>query len=217
MQTINNVFLNRDYWINNTEFYQYPYLRLEKCATLVNSIAQGREIDLLDIGCGPATLAKLLGENIHYYGIDIAIHTPAENLIEMDLIEGEIEFDDRQFDIVVAAGLFEYLGKFQRQKLSEIQKLLKANGKLIATYTNFSHVHPPQQEPTYNNVMTIQDFRDDLEIFFRIEKSFPSSHNWIRREPGRKWSKKLSMMLNFDIPYISHRLANNYFFICSHK
>jgi SAM-dependent methyltransferase len=217
MTTIEKGFLKRDYWINNTDFYKVPYFRLEKCAKNINALTPTGEYDLLDIGCGPATLSKLIGKNVHYYGIDIAIHVPADNLIEIDVSKHEINFKGMQFDIIVATGLFEYLGEFQRQKLSEIQKLLKANGRFITTYTNFNHIHPPLQEPTYNNVITIKEFRNDLDLFFSVEKSFPSSHNWIRREPQRNWVKKLNMLINFKIPYLSRRLANNYFFICTPK
>lgn len=212
-----NYFLGKDYWINNTGFYKQPYFRLQKCANLVNSLAQGQPCDLLDVGCGPATLAQLLDNNIHYYGIDIAIHTPGPNFLELDITANEIKFENRKFDIIVAAGLFEYMGGVQQQKLFEINRLLKPNGKFITTYTNFSHIRMPAEHPPYNNIMPIRVFKKDLEAYFRIDKSFPSSHNRVNRELRREWLKKMQMPLYFNIPIFSSLFAVNYFFICSPK
>ena len=76
-------FYKRDFWIKENQKHVPPHYRLQKCARIVNTIAQGNECDLLDVGCGPATLGHFLDKNIHYYGIDIAIHDPAPNLIDI--------------------------------------------------------------------------------------------------------------------------------------
>ena len=68
---------------------------------------------------------RLLNKNIDYYGIDIAIHNPAPNLLQADFLAAPIQFDERQFDIIVAQGVFEYVGKFQSQKLTEIKQTPK--------------------------------------------------------------------------------------------
>jgi SAM-dependent methyltransferase len=217
MQDIDTAYWNREHWIASTDFYKRPYLRLEKCARILNRLAGSRATDLLDIGCGPATLARHLNGNIRYHGIDIAIHEPAANLIEMDVTQEPIRFRNKRFDLIVAAGLFEYLGTFHRQKLWEIHGLLKERGRLVVTFTNFAHVHPPLQEPTYNNAMSIRAFLDDLRAFFRVERYFPSSHNWVRREPKRRWLYWMNMRFSANIPFVSRLLACNYFFICSHK
>ena len=65
----------------------------------------------------------LLRSNIEYYGIDIAIHDPAPNLIEADLPNTPIRFDGKRFDIVIAQGFFEYIGTFQARKFAEIWEL----------------------------------------------------------------------------------------------
>lgn len=217
MRDADRTYLKRDYWIASTDFYKQPYLRLEKCARIVNRLAGHDAVDLLDIGCGPATLAGLLRENVRYHGIDIAIHAPGDNLIEMDVAREQIGFRGKQFDLIVAAGLFEYLGTVQRQKLLEMRALLKTGGKLVVTFTNFAHVRPPRQEPTYNNTMSIRDFLADLQQVFRVDRYFPSSHNWVRREPSRAWLHWLNMRVSGSIPVVSSRFANNYFFVCSHR
>jgi cyclopropane fatty-acyl-phospholipid synthase-like methyltransferase len=121
-------FRNHRYWINAADFFKQPYFRLEKCVKIVNKLARGKDCDLLDVGCGPATLAKLLQKNINYYGIDIAIHDPEPNLKEIDITEDEIAFGNRKFDIVVAAGIFEYLGGLQKEKFFDIVRILNKEG-----------------------------------------------------------------------------------------
>ncbi len=59
----------KDFWDEENLNYAEPHFRAQKVARLANKIARGRERDLLDIGCGPASLRLLLDDNIHYYGI----------------------------------------------------------------------------------------------------------------------------------------------------
>ena len=60
---------------------------------------------------------RLMPANVKYFGIDIAIHNPAPNLMESDLVESEIAFDGKRFDLVTALGVFEYIGQAQSKKL----------------------------------------------------------------------------------------------------
>ena len=154
----------------------------------VRRITRGRECDLLDLGCGPAALAGLMPPGVHYHGIDIAIPEPAPNLIELDIIEEPISFRGQTFDVVVAQGLFEYVGKFQSQKFAEIAGLLNDGGKFILTYQNFAHRKKEIYWP-YSNVQPPDDFRKDLSRFFKIERSYPVSHNWNHGQPGRNFMK----------------------------
>jgi SAM-dependent methyltransferase len=218
LMRISEKFHKRDFWLEENLNYADPYFRLEKCARIVNSLAQGRDCDLLDVGCGPATLASLLHKNIAYFGLDIAIHNPAPNLRELDFAQNEIEFDGRSFDIIVAAGVFEYLGLHQNKKFSEIRTVMKRDGKFVLTYTNFNHLNDKLIDHSiYNNIKTIDAFKRELEAYFRIEKWYPSSHNWYCSEPRRKFLKQVQMPLEIFIPIISPMLAINYFFICSLK
>lgn len=206
----------KDFWLAENLRYGKPYFRLEKCARIVNKLARGNKCDLLDVGCGPATLSTLLDENIHYFGIDIAVHNAAPNLHEFDFAREEINFDDKDFDIVVAAGVFEYLGSLQNKKFSEIRNLLKPNGKFVVTYTNFEHVNDKLVDHSiYNNIQTIDAFSANLESYFHLDRRFPSSHNWHCSEPRRQYLKKIQMPLEMAIPIISRMLAINYIFICS--
>ncbi len=214
MYSIRNLLLKKDFWIEENQRYGRPYFRLEKCARIVNSIAQGRQCDLLDIGCGPATLSTLLEKNIHYYGIDIAIHHPAPYLKEMDLAESEIRFEDKKFDLIVAAGFFEYMGKYQNHKFAEIRNLLKPGGTFIVTYSNFEHIHSLKDYPPFNNVQPIRDFSKELSKYFHIRRSFGASFNWQFSEPRRSLLKAIQMPVMVNLPVLSSKFAINYFFIC---
>ena len=177
-------------------------------------MAAGKERTLLDVGCGPASLMALLQPNIQYYGIDIAIQNPAPNLMEADLIEEPIRFGDRQFDIVLAQGFFEYVGKFQSQKFAEIAELLNDDGVFIATYVNFDHRHRDIYEP-YSNVQPFRDFRKSLAEHFKIQRFYPTSYHWNHWEPSRKLIRAANMRINVNIPIIAPVLGVQYILICS--
>ena len=211
---IGNTLHKKDFWSKENLKYSRPHYRLEKSARIINRLARGRRCTLLDVGCGPATLISLLRPNIQYYGIDIAIHDPVPNLIEADFLETPIRFDDKHFDIILAQGVFEYMGNFQAQKFAEVAGLLNDSGVFIVSYVNFDHRDKYIYEP-YSNVQTLNDFRQSLARHFKINRFFPTSHNWNHSEPNRKLLKAVNMPINFNVPLISRVLAVEYFFICS--
>ena len=205
----------KDFWSKENLKYSRPHYRLEKSARIVKKLARDKGLlTLLDVGCGPAALMPLLRSNIQYYGIDIAIHDPAPNLIEADVLNTPIRFADKRFDIVIAQGFFEYMGTFQAQKFAEISQLLNDGGIFIVSYVNFGHRDKSIYWP-YSNVQPLDDFRQSLAQYFKIKRSFPTSHNWHHSEPRRKFIKAANMRTNINVPFISPVLAVEYFFICS--
>lgn len=204
----------RDFWIKENLKHAEPHYRLQKTARLINGIAGAEQCDLLDLGCGPATLMHLLSDNIHYHGIDIAIHNPAPNLMEADILQEPIRFGSMRFDIIVAQGLFEYVGDCQAAKFDEIAQLLNEGGTFIVTYTNFGHRSKHIFE-AFSNVQSFAAFRDSLSRQFTIRKFFPTSHNWYGGQPRKGLVKAANMHLNVNIPVVSPLLAVEYFFICS--
>lgn len=204
----------RDFWSTENLNYSRPHYRMDKVARVVNDMAAGRECTLLDVGCGPGTLASLLRPNIDYYGIDIAIQQPAPNLREADFLESPITFDGRQFDIVVAQGVFEYVGEFQSQKFADVVKLIADGGTFVVSYVNFDHRKRAVYWP-YSNVQAFSDFRRSLGEYFTIRRFFPTSHNWGHWEPSQKLVRNVNMRLDMHIPVISRKLAVEYLFICS--
>lgn len=204
----------KDFWSGETVKYAAPHFRLRKVARLIGRLAGDREYDLLDVGCGPATLQYFVPSNVHYYGIDIAIPTPAENLLERDILEAPIDFHGKLFDFVVGQGVFEYVGEYQSQKFAEIAGLLKRDGKFVVTYQNFDHRQREIYWP-YSNVQRPGEFRRDLARFFQIEKQFAGSHNWNHSQPVRPLMQASQAHLNINIPVISPILAVDYLYICS--
>ena len=211
---ISSTLYKKDFWHEENLKYNRPHYRLEKSARIINKLARGKGCMLLDVACGPAALMPLLLPNIQYHGIDIAIHNPAPNLIEADLLETPIRFDDKRFDMVIAQGFFEYAGNFQAQKFAEIAELLNDDGLFIVSYVNFAHRDRRIYYP-YSNVQAIDDFRQGLAHYFRIQRFFPTSHNWNHLEPTRRLVRAVNMHINVNIPVISRALAVEYFFICS--
>jgi SAM-dependent methyltransferase len=207
-------YYKRDFWSKENLKFARIHYRLAKAARIAIRIAGGRDCTLLDVGCGPAALMQVLPPNISYYGIDIAIHEPAENLLEADFLENPIQFADKKFDIVLAQGVFEYMGEFQSQKFAEIARLLSGGGTFIVSYVNFGHRDREVYEP-YSNVQSFGDFRASLARHFKIDRYFPTSHNWGHAEPNRRLVKSVNMHINANIPFISPVLAVEYFFICS--
>jgi SAM-dependent methyltransferase len=207
-------YYKKDFWSRENLNYSTPHFRMRKVVRTVSQLAGGREWDLLDVGCGPGTMQRVLPANVHYHGIDISIPEPAENLLEVDILETPIDFRGMRFDVVVAQGMFEYVGEYQSQKFAEISKILKNDGKFVLTYQNFDHRQREIYWP-YSNVQRPADFRADLGRFFKIERSFPVSHNWNHSQPRRTLMKASQLFLNANIPVISPMLAVDYLYVCS--
>lgn len=204
----------RDFWIKENRKHVPAHYRLQKSARIINALAAGQERDLLDVGCGPATLGRLVDPNIRYHGIDIAIHDPAPNLIETDILAQPISFGGQRFDIVAALGLFEYVGGRQAEKFSEIAQILTERGRFVLTYTNFGHRARHVFE-AFSNVQPLDAFRESLARYFTVDRCFPTSYNWHGGQPSKALVKAANMNVRANIPVIGPKLAVEYFFICS--
>jgi cyclopropane fatty-acyl-phospholipid synthase-like methyltransferase len=205
-----------DFWVQENQKHYAQHYRLRKSAHIINSIAGREERQLLDVGCGPGTLMRLLRPNIHYHGIDIAIQHPAPNLIESDILEHPIGFGGKSFDIISALGLFEYVAACQDEKFNEIAELLPARGRFVLTYTNFGHRDKRIFE-AFSNVQPLGDFRQSLTRRFVIDRCFPTSYNWHGGQPVHAWLKAANMYVKANIPLVGPKLAVEYFFICTRR
>ena len=216
MEQVTGVYYKREFWADEGLKYQKPHFRLTKAARLVNRVANGRKCDLLDVGCGPATLMHLLDPAICYHGIDIAIQQPSPQFVETDFVVNPINFNSQRFDIIVAQGVFEYLGTVQGQKLAEIREVLKVGGTLIATYVNFDHCNKNIYWP-YNNIQSLKAFRSSISQYFNICRQFPSSYRWHHDEPRGQIMSALQRHINLNIPILSRMFGVEYFFVCTKK
>lgn len=216
MSTVTDNFYKRDFWIEENLGYAKPTFRTRRLARLVTKLLDGESCDLLDLGCGPAALRPLVGTNINYHGIDIAIHEPAPYLRELDFAKNVISYDDKRFRIVVAMGVFEYMGRRQAEKFAEIRRILETNGKFIMSYVNFQH-YRRKIYPMYNNVQSIQEMRRSLEQTFSVDQCYPECHHWRHKQPGKNALPALQMKLERSIPLFSRLFAVEYFFVCSRR
>lgn len=209
-------FSRKEFWGQEHHKFVEPHFRLEKSARLINKLAPAGASTLLDIGCARAALKDLLKPSIQYFGIDVAIREPASYLHEADILESPIEFDGRHFDLVIAQGVFEYLGDVQRDKFHEIAEILNPNGRFILTYENFAHRRPSIYW-AYSNVQTPAAFRASLEQEFVIERQWPTSLNWRHSQPVRPLTKTLNRIVTRSIPVVTPKFAVEYFFVCSNR
>lgn len=207
-------YYQRDFWSQENLKFSEPHYRMGKAVQIISRVAAGRESELLDIGCGPATLRRVLPSNINYHGIDIAIQNPAPDLIESDIVNTPIRFADKKFDIVIAQGVFEYVPNVQAQKFAEIAEILRPTGTFIVTYWNYAHRNPKIYH-AHTNVQPIGEFRQDLSRCFRVDRYFPASHNWYHGSPSMSFNKTINMHVNMRIPLVSRLLGVEYFFLCS--
>lgn len=207
-------YYNREFWSVENQKYATPHYRMQKSAKIITKLAAGKAIALLDLGCGPAALRSVLPGNIDYHGIDIAIREPAPYLTERDFVREPISSAGKRFDIILAQGVFEYMGDCESLKLSEIASLLRENGTFVVSYVNFSH-RKAKIYPIYNNIKRPDQFYEALSSHFRVQKVIPVSHNWPHSDPHRQIVKGLNMHFNVKIPLISRKLAVEYYYICS--
>jgi len=216
MSLVTEAYRDRGFWMHENSSYSEPNFRMKKCAKILNQLTAGRPCTLLDVGCGPAALRRLLDPNITYHGIDIALHESRPYLKEVDFLTSEISFGRQQFDLIVALGVMEYMGSHQSEKFREISRILRAGGKFCMSYINFGHCRKIVY-PIYNNVMSIKRMKQSMEQVFRVEQCFPLSHHWRHKQPGRRALPSIQIRLNWKVPLISPWLAVEYLFICSHR
>jgi SAM-dependent methyltransferase len=207
-------YYKKEFWSTENLKYETPHFRMRKVARVISRLTADRKCDLLDVGCGPGALQHLMPSNVHYYGIDISIPAPADNLLEADILQSPIDFRGMKFDLVVAQGVFEYVGAYQSQKFAEIAGLLERDGKFVLTYQNFDHRQREIYWP-YSNVQRPAAFRADLSRFFKIDRWFPVSHNWNHSQPNRPLVKASQAHINVSIPVVSPILAVDYLYVCS--
>lgn len=208
-------YYKRDFWGVENRKYAAPGFRMLRASRIIRGLARAanKPCDLLDVGCGPAALARLTGPDVRYHGIDIAIAEPAPNLREMDFLETPIAFDGKTFDIAVALGVFEYVGEFQQRKFAEIAALLKPGGTFLVSYVNFGHWKRSIYW-LYSNVRPIAEFRTGLGQHFSVRRQFPVGHNWNHIEPNRRWLQAAQLSHDVSVPMFSPVFAVEYFFVC---
>ncbi len=139
----------RDIYLNPKSLYDYEKLR--RMDIVFKYICEQKARNILDLGCGPGYVSSLLSAklpNSKIIGIDFSKNMiDSAKLIKRQntqFFECDAEgtpFDDNEFDVIYALGVFE---KFQNLEnvIKESHRILKPGGKLYFTYPNyFSFLH----------------------------------------------------------------------------
>lgn len=127
------------------------YLMRKRKLIIINYIDKifngNKNISVLDVGCGTGIyLKELINRGFNTFGVDIArmmIEKGLQNLKDEEKVKvkiliadaEELPFREESFDLIIAAGLLEYLPD-NKKALSGFEKLLKKNGILIFTIPN---------------------------------------------------------------------------------
>lgn len=133
---------------------QYPdiLMRHERILEMVHYLERGRA---LDVGCGSGRLLlDLQRRGFDVTGVDYspAMVEASRSLllregssVMPDLSEGDIErltFEDGAFDLVIAAGVIEYLGSDERA-IAEMRRVLRPGGVAIISVRNRVNLSRP--------------------------------------------------------------------------
>src|SRR5882724_1077787 len=134
---------------------------------------------ILDFGCGPGSIMKLLNKFGEVSGVDIEpqaiTYCQSKKIKNVKLIHAEkqLPFDKNTFDIVTCMDVLEHIAD-ESKTLKDLYRVLKKNGLLIITVPAFSflwgaldiHSHHVKR---YNQT---QLFKTLIQSGFTVEKIF---------------------------------------------
>jgi ubiquinone/menaquinone biosynthesis C-methylase UbiE len=149
----------RDYFEQRADYWHSVYSgngfmnchmkeRKSRVLSLVDEISKGRELTILDLGCGAGVLAQsLLDRGHHVVGLDCSqsmlnrmMHSLNEN--QQRTLLGVVRspadntcFPDAQFNVIVCVGVIQYQIHAENV-IREISRLLKNGGFCIFTLPN---------------------------------------------------------------------------------
>lgn len=122
--------------------------RKEIVFDFISKLDVNTSMTALDLGCGAGQyLLGLSDLGIKSFGADISkdmLDISSEKLLKAKLNNGNllcadcynVPLQSNKFDLIICIGVLEYLNK-EAAALSEIRRMLKPGGKLIATLPNF--------------------------------------------------------------------------------
>ncbi len=120
------------------------FVHTQRLKKIVEMVPSGKELRILDAGCGEGHLIDILHEKFpqnEYAGIDITdvalekskVKCPYAMIRKMDL--DQINFPDEYFDVVVCTEVLEHIYEF-KDVIHELERVLKKGGMLIVTHPN---------------------------------------------------------------------------------
>jgi glycosyltransferase involved in cell wall biosynthesis len=115
-------------------------------ALVVRRLAHGTPSRVLDLGCGTGAVARRLRDQGHHVtGVDLeespGVRERLDLFVKADLDEGLPPDVGRDYDVVLAADVFEHLRRPERL-LGELRSCLAPTGSIVASIPNFAHWYP---------------------------------------------------------------------------
>lgn len=200
------------YWENETQKYQEPHLRLKRLTGEINRLPLAAGA-VLDLGCGPGTLGRLIDRSrFKYFGVDVfkqELATGVYGQFDLDHDTWEQFPFRRRFDVVVISGVLEYLSPVRIKELLQFirQTLAAPETAIIVTYTNFEHYarRPVNYHPAWTATWPIKKMLSVLaDTGFQLIKKYPSYYFILGR---RLFS------LRIWLPWLSRRLGRQIIFV----
>lgn len=114
--------------------------RLDICKTLVDNLKLNSHSVTLDLGCGTGDAATILNHT-HQFAVDFSPKMIEKVKSKYPKIETSVAdakhlpFNEDNFDLVIALGLFEYI-QLPEEAIQEARRVLKQNGTLIMSIPN---------------------------------------------------------------------------------
>lgn len=210
------------YWHEEAPKYHWTHARLRLIAESIQGDASIRSV--LDVGAGSGTLARLLGRDLCYLGLDITGRKepddqwPQIRFCDFDDAGSFSALLDQPFDAVIISGVLEYLKDWRGILRIAARQGLAANGKLLvsAIYDPFYATFPIKRHPAWINRFVPADLRAAIaENNLRLDATYPM---WAG---GYPWTAAFSRALSrrgWDAhPKWIHWLGVNQFLFVCHK
>lgn len=143
MKQIIRLLTNLEKSINNEEEHGYfltHYDRYRFTLEKITEIAQGKKLTILDVGCYPYHVGKVLEELGHdVWGI-CSPHEKVDhkNIRTLDIENEKIPFKEDFFDLVLFNEILEHLPYSVLPPLREAYRVAKQNGYIILTTPNIA-------------------------------------------------------------------------------
>lgn len=106
------------------------------------AFAQGRKLTILDLGCYPDHVFKIL-KNLGFevFGAS-SEHEPIkkENVVVLNIEKEKLPFSDQKFDLILFSEIIEHLNIDPEIYFKEIRRVLKPNGRLLLITPNAANL-----------------------------------------------------------------------------
>ena len=131
-----NALYKKDFWSEENLKYSRPHFRMEKASRLINRLARGRDRTLLDVGCGPGLLERVLDRGRwHVTGIEMAPYIAdfgrarlGTNVLAARLEDANLP--PASFDVVVMKYVLDHMEE-PFAALQKARRVIKPDGLLV--------------------------------------------------------------------------------------